>query len=333
MPLAGWLALLVITAGGVGTDGAAEPASERPPVAGSEAAAARRAVPRVVALAAERTIGQSGTGPIEFHRPGGLVATPVGAVLVADTGNIRVQHVGLNGDLRWEAGGLGTEEGALGRPTAVALAASLNYLVLDSLGQQVLEFHARGEYLGVGIDLGTDAAFARLGDVEPRGIAVDRSGNVILSDRDGDRLLVFAPDWEFLYAVGGFGDDPQSFEDPEGVAVTRHRIFVADSMNGRVSVLDALGTFIAVWELPGGGMPVAVATDRHGNLFVADASGDRIVVFDPEGTVSCTAGATGAGAGSFRRPAGICVVDGRLVVAEADNDRLQVFRLRYDPGP
>jgi tripartite motif-containing protein 2/3 len=285
--------------------------------------------PRPLALRFERAFGQSGTGPAEFYRPGGLAATPVGGILVADTGNVRVQHLTRTGEMHWEAGGLGTDEGAMGRPTAVAPAAGLDYLVLDSLGGAILQFHARGEYLGVAVNLAAGSLVDRLGEVEARGLAVDRSGGVLVSDRDGDRLLVFASDWAFQYQVGGFGDDAQSFEDPEGVAVARNRIFVADSMNGRVQVLDELGSFVDAWPLPGGGMPLAVAADRHGNVFVADAGHSRVVAFTSDGSLACTVGAAGDGLGSFRRPSGICVVEDRLVVADADLDRLQVFEIRY----
>ncbi len=285
---------------------------------------------RPVALESERLIGVSGNGPAEFRRPAGLAATPVGGVLVADTGNTRVQHLDLEGKLLWEAGGLGTAEGAMRRPLAVAAATSLAYLVLDATGNQVLEFHARGDYLGIGLQLDQAALTTHVGEIEPRGLAVDRSGNAIISDREGDRLLVFDPTWEFLYEVGGFGSGAQNFAEPEGLAVTAERLYVADSMNGRVQVLDALGGFLHSWRLPDGGRPVAVAVDRFENLFVADAERDRIVVLGPAGDLILVVGQTGAEPGAFRRPSGLCIVEDRLVVADADNDRLQVLRIRYD---
>jgi DNA-binding beta-propeller fold protein YncE len=314
-----WMALAIAAA--------AATTGERAPT--DAARPARPATPRVAGLVPERIIGRSGTGPAEFRNPHGLIATPVGGLLVADTGNSRVQHLDPDGRLLWEAGGIGTEEGALRRPIAVSTATSLAYLVLDSLGRRVLEFHARGEYLGVGVDLASGAYRDRIGEVEPRGLAVDRSGNAILSDREGDRLLIFTPAWELLYEVGGFGDDAQGFDMPEGVATGPGRIFVADSMNGRIQVLDALGGFLTAWPLPGGGRPMAVATDRHGNLFVADAGGDRVLAFNAGGELVASLGATGDGPASFRRPSGLCVMGDRLVVADSGNDRLQVLRIGY----
>jgi len=296
--------------------------------------AATRTASRVVALTPLRTLGESGSGDLEFHRPGFLATAPTvgdNGVLVADVGNVRVELVDLTGRLIWEAGGLGTEEGFLRRPTAVAVATGLTYLVLDSLAGRVLEFHARGEFLGVGLDFSLPALADRLGEVEPRDIVVLPSGNAIITDREGDRLLMFSPDWEFLYEVGGFGYDAESFQDPEGLAANRDYIWVADSMNGRVQRLDIFGGFVDAWSLPDGGLPVAVALDRHDNLFVADAERHRIVVFDPGGSVVCQMGERGRALGAFRRPSGVCVVDGHLVVADADNDRLQILKIDYAP--
>ncbi len=286
--------------------------------------------PKVVRLVPERSIGQSGSGPVEFRHPTALLATPAPGVLVVDTGNARVQHLSMVGELLWEAGGLGTEEGSLRRPTSAALATGLTYLVLDSLDGRVLEFHARGEFLGVGLVLEAVSERQVLGDIEPRALAVDRSGNAWIADRDGDRLLVFTPDWQFLYEVGGFGSGPLDFADPEAVAVTRDRVYVADSQNGRIQVLDPLGNAVDRWALPDTGVAAGVAVDPHGNVFVADAHLDRIVVFDPTGQVLATVGGSGTGLGAFQRPTGVCVADGRLVVAEADNDRLQVFHIDYE---
>jgi DNA-binding beta-propeller fold protein YncE len=272
-------------------------------------------------------LGRSGNGPGEFRRPLVLALAPAGGFLVTDAGNSRVQYLDEAGRFRWEAGGAGTDEGTLERPVAIA-ASGLEILVLDTGRKQVLQFHARGEYLGVVLAFTAPDVERRVGEVDPRGIALDRSGNLIVTDREGDRLLVFAANRDLLYEAGGFGDGAQQFEDPEGVVTSATRIFVADSGNGRVQVLNPQGRFQESWPLPGGGRPAGLATDAEGRLLVTDAGRSRVLVFDAKGHVIAEAGVAGAGPAELSGPAGVCALDkGQVIVADSENDRLVQFVL------
>ncbi len=288
---------------------------------------------RVSGLRFDSILGRSGTGPGEFHRPLALASTPTGGLLVADTGNNRVQCLDGEGRFLWEAGGSGTSEGNLRRPTGAAPATGLEFLVLDAGGRVVHQFHARGQYLGVALDFARHDLAERLGSVDPRALAVDRSGNVLVTEAEGDRLLVFSPAWDLVTVAGGFGGGARNFEEPEGVAAAGEQILVADSGNGRIQVLDLQGRFLSSWPLPDGVRPIGLAVDRHGNVFVADAHGDRILALSPGGTVIASFGARGSGLGSFKGPAAVCVMGDRLVVADAENDRLVRLAIDYaKPG-
>nr|WP_183426150.1 phytase [Luteimonas sp. RC10] len=74
----------------------------------------------------------------------------------------------------------------------------------------------------------------------------------------------------------------------------------------------------AAWTAPDGRVLV-IATAK---------SSDRLVVYDGvTGERLRTFGASGSGAGQFRRPNGIAVIDDLVVVVERDNHRVQVLRL------
>jgi DNA-binding beta-propeller fold protein YncE len=310
-------------------DTAAEPRTAAP----DTAAEPRTAAPDTAAvdLRFVATWGQSGTSPGEYHRPLALAPTAAGGLLVVDTGNSRVQCLDGAGAALWEGGGIGTEEGVLRRPTS-AVAAGLVVYVLDQLGLAIHQFHARGDYQGVALDFRRPDLAERLGTVDPRGLAVGRSGSVLVSDAEGDRLLVFAPDWALLHVIGGFGAGTQTFEDPEGVVAAGDRIYVADSGNGRIQVLDFMGRFIATWPLPGGGRPVGIALAGNGDVYVADQAKHRVLVFAPSGKLRSAAGAEGRGPGSLRGPSGVCVIGAELLVADSENDRLVHFAIERADG-
>ena len=71
-------------------------------------------------------------------------------------------------------------------------------------------------------------------------------------------------------------------------------------------------------------LPVAVAVDETGNLFVADQHNHRIVKFSAEGERLAAWGGYGRRPGHFAYPAGIALdKNGNLYVAEKHNYRIQ----------
>jgi NHL repeat len=53
---------------------------------------------------------------------------------------------------------------------------------------------------------------------------------------------------------------------------------LADTSNHRIQKFDASGTFLTTWGI-GGGLPIGVATDGSGNVYVADTANNRIQKF------------------------------------------------------
>ena len=135
-------------------------------------------------------------------------------------------------------------------------------------------------------------------------LAIDPSGNVVLSDRGGLRrvtpagqVITLVPadqpyDWEgvALDSVGnvfGSGDDTVSSTPPlRGVSVFEFTVTGAQRTIARDWFVSA----------PGGSSSAGgVAIDGAGNVFVADASNNRIVRFTPAGGLSVLAGSGAIG--------------------------------------
>src|SRR5260370_886177 len=78
--------------------------------------------------------------------------------------------------------------------------------------------------------------------LRPAGLAVEKSGNVIVVDSGNNRLQVFAPDGKFVGKCGGSGKGPGEFNQPWGITLDKDgNIFVADWNNHRVQKLSPQG--------------------------------------------------------------------------------------------
>ena len=90
------------------------------------------------------------------------------------------------------------------------------------------------------------------------------------------------------------------------------------------------GTYLsAKFAGPPFNCPTAAAYGTNGDLYITDGYGNgRVHRFDPGGELRYSWGGVGRGPGEFRIPHQICPTpDGRLIVADRENNRLQFFDL------
>jgi sugar lactone lactonase YvrE len=99
--------------------------------------------------------------------------------------------------------------------------------VLDRLSQQVVVLDPRGEPVEI---IGENQL------VQPRAMAVDRSGRVFVADDAQQRIKVFRGP-ELLASAGGPGAAPGRFGRIESMALDGNMLYVADSMNARVQIM------------------------------------------------------------------------------------------------
>lgn len=166
--------------------------------------------------------------------------------------------------------------------------------------------------------------------VEVAGIAVNSEGRIYVFHRGKHPLMEFDGSGKFVRSIA---DD--LFLIPHSVRVDAHdNIWTVDNgthvvieLSPEGQVLLALGKF----RVPGAdwahfNQPTDVATDRDGNIYVADGYVNmRILKYDRNGNFLLTWGLEGSGKGQFETPHSI-VVDGELVyVADRENGRIQIF--------
>ncbi len=81
------------------------------------------------------------------------------------------------------------------------------------------------------------------------GIAVAKSGEVVVVDRDNHRVQVFRPNGKFLRMWGCLGSCKGQFRSPVAVAITpQNEVVVSDAHNRRVQMFRlADGAFVRMW--------------------------------------------------------------------------------------
>jgi DNA-binding beta-propeller fold protein YncE len=119
----------------------------------------------------------------------------------------------------------------------------------------------------------------------PVGVAVDKDGNVYVTDTFNDRIEIFDADGGFVSMFGKNGDGPQDFERPKGIAVDGDgHIWVADSAQDQIKVFDKDGRLLIYFgehgEYPGRFMGVYdIAIDKNNRVFTSEMFPGRVQMF------------------------------------------------------
>ena len=83
---------------------------------------------------------------------------------------------------------------------------------------------------------------------KPTNVAVDKDGNLYVTDTLNDRVEVFDADGNFIRAFGKNGDGPGDFARPKGIAVDSDgHVWVADAMLNRLQVFTPEGRCFSPW--------------------------------------------------------------------------------------
>ena len=165
---------------------------------------------------------------------------------------------------------------------------------------------------------------------EPRGVAVDRDDNIIVTEYGNNRIQKFTSEGKFLMTVGS---GPLQFSRPFGVGIndTNNKIYIVDTGNNRIQILNMDLTFSSSFGTNGSGdgqfnSSLDIAFDSTGNLYVVDQNNSRIQVFTPEGKFLHKFGSQGSGDGQLRDPWSTTIDRNDTVyVADSSNDRISMF--------
>ncbi len=211
------------------------------------------------------------------------------------------------------------------KPYGVAI--SSNQLLICDTGTRAVDVLdlAQGT-----MQLFSPAGMGKLG--VPINIALDADGSRYVTDTGRNQVLCYDPAGQFT----GMLDDTNALR-PTGLAVTAERIYISD-INTHCVRVYAKATRQLLFTIPRNPkadedtepgklyMPVNLALDTQGRIYVSDLSVCRVKVFDAEGKFLRAFGGQGDLPGQFARPKGITVDRaGRIFVVDAASQTCQIF--------
>ena len=181
--------------------------------------------------------GQAETGTA-FWGPRDILVDDEGRVFITDTGNKRVVVFTSDGEFLTAFGTAGLLEGQFDEPVGLAIDADGRIYVADTWNKrvQVFEPDANGLNYDPVLEWEIVGWYGQSLDNKPF-ITVDRhgEGRVFVSDPEGYRILEFNTQGEFVRFWGDYGDGPDGFNLPGGMAVGPEcELWVADAGNHRV---------------------------------------------------------------------------------------------------
>jgi sugar lactone lactonase YvrE len=255
--------------------------------------------------------------------------------------------------LAGSADGTGTAA-SFNNPTALATDSAGNVYVADTNNNTIRKIAAGGvvtTLAGAAVVYGSsDGTGASASFRHPYSVATDSAGNVYVADSDNNTIRKITPGGVVSTLAGTAGvrgsadgtGAAASFSGPDGLAVdSAGNVYVADYYNSTIRAITpggAVTTLAGAAGSPGSADgtgaaarfngPQGLATDRAGNVYLADSGNNTIRVITPAGVVTTLAGtagvrgaADGAGtAATFAFPTAVAVdSSGDVYVADTGN--------------
>jgi sugar lactone lactonase YvrE len=275
--------------------------------------------------------GQVGTAngsgaAARFNGPGGVAVDASGNVYVADTYNHTIRMItpaGVVTTLAGTAGQTGSTDGPVAtatfnQPMGVAIDGAGNIYVADYNNDTIRKISAGmvSTFAGTAGAVGsTDATGPAARFYNPTDLALDSAGNIYVADAGGDTIRKITPGAVVTTLAGTYrqigstdAKGPAArFSNPMSLAVDgAGNVYVADTANSTIRKIAPDGTVTTLAGAAGQTgsvdgpalssrfrIPVGVALDAVGNIYVSDSTNCTIRKITSAGIVSTIAGMVG----------------------------------------
>ena len=212
----------------------------------------------------------------KMHEPNGVAIGPDDNVYVIDTWNGRIEVFSSKGRIK---SAYTTDDGFFG-PREIAVDPTGGSYVADTGKHRIVKFDKTGKKI---------MAWGSKGDKEgqfnePIGLALDQAGNLYVADRLNFRIQVFSPTGQFLrqWKVKGWSPEQIDMEPHLAIDQARGLVYASDGRWKKVYCFKLDGTPVSTFETNTTGapllmVPIGVAVDKDGSLYVVDAGAGRVL--------------------------------------------------------
>jgi len=179
----------------------------------------------------KKQVGKAGSGDGELKNPCWIAIDPNNQnIIVTDTGNKRIQVFDTDGNFVLKFGSQddeATEDGKFYFLSGIAVDKNGDIITVDD-SSRVQVFDSKGNFK---FKFGTKGKNpGEMYGVE--GVGVDGEGNIVVAEKDTNRVSIFNKEGKFLKCVGA-----EELDSPVGVAIDGHgNIAVAEYSSSRLQV-------------------------------------------------------------------------------------------------
>jgi tripartite motif-containing protein 71 len=261
--------------------------------------------------------GSRGSGPGQFYHAHGIAIDASGNVYVSDQGNFQsevshpdaIPHISkftADGKFITKWGSEGNGDGQFTRVEDLAVDSSGNVYVAELGNSRISKFTADGKFITKWGSENNDATASSNGAAssssssssssetsldKPWGVAVDPSGNIVVTDKGRNMAFKFASDGKYLQTLVSTGPADGQLQHPHGIAFdSSGNFYIADQVHANIQKFSPDGKLLLKFGSEGRGegpvfhRPHGVAVDSSGNIFVADSGNHRVKKFAPDGS-------------------------------------------------
>ena len=216
------------------------------------------------------------SAPGKLNEPNGLSIGPDDNVYVIDTWNGRIEVFNSKGKFKET---YASDDGFFG-PREIVVDPNGLFYVADTGKHRIVKFDPKGKQIG---------SWGMKGDKpgefnEPIGLALDQAGNLYVADRLNFRIQVLNSGGQFIrqWPVKGWAKEQIDMEPHIALDQTRGLLYVTDGRGKKVYCYHLDGSLVTTIEkdFQGNnlfGVPIGVAVDKDGNVYVADAGPGKVL--------------------------------------------------------